>query len=68
MDSELLHKAVWISFIIQIITNIISLYGFSIQLKSKDYILQQINYIETIVQFIEAMVYIYRIFILQYRY
>ena len=32
---------------------------FSIQLKSKDYILQQINYIETIVNLLEAIWYIY---------
>ena len=59
MNSELLHKTVWISFIIQIITNIISLYSFTIVLKPKDYILQNINYIETVVQFIEAIWYIY---------
>ena len=59
MSLELLHRTVWISFIVQIITNIIALYAFFIELKPEDYILQQINYIETVVQFIEAMWYIY---------
>ena len=58
-DKELLLLTVRISLVIQIISGIISSFGIFIKLDPKDYILRDILIIETLVQIVEAIFYVY---------
>lgn len=55
----MVKNTVWFSLVVQIITGIVSLHGLFINLPKKDAILTDILGLETIVQFIEAVFYIW---------
>lgn len=59
LDKKLVHKTIYISLILQIITTTISLRGFSIKLNKQDSVLQDILKLETGVQIVEAFVYLW---------
>ena len=52
-------NTIWFSLLVQIITGIVSLHGLFITLPEKDRVLTDILGLETIVQFIELMFYIW---------
>lgn len=56
---KMVKNTVWFSLVVQIITGIVSLHGLFIDLPKKDAILTDILGLETIVQFIEAVFYIW---------
>tara|TARA_B100001540_G_C15803319_1_gene640891 strand:- start:37 stop:765 length:729 start_codon:yes stop_codon:yes gene_type:complete len=58
-DKELLLLTVKISLVVQIISGIVSSFGIFIKLAPKDYILRDILIIETVVQIVEAIFYVY---------
>ena len=52
-------NTMWFSLLVQIITGIVSLYGLFITLPEKDSILTDILGLETMVQFVEMVIYIW---------
>ena len=61
-DNSIVSKTVYFSLFMQILTTILSINGVTIKLKEKDKILTEILILETIVQVIEAIFYIWVIF------
>jgi len=61
-NKKLILQTVYVSLFFQIIIGIISAGGLFIELKPKDYILRDVLLIETIVQIIEAIFYVYIMF------
>ena len=59
INKKLVHKTIYLSLILQIITTAISLRGFSIKLNKQDSVLQDILKLETGVQIVEAFVYLW---------
>ena len=59
MDKKILILTFYISIIIQIISGIISFYGIFIKLDKEDKILNDVLIIETLVQIVEGLFYIY---------
>tara|TARA_B100001094_G_scaffold320273_1_gene366257 strand:+ start:10 stop:693 length:684 start_codon:yes stop_codon:yes gene_type:complete len=59
MDKKILILTFYISIIIQIISGIISFYGIFIKLDKEDKILNDVLVIETLVQIVEGLFYIY---------
>ena len=59
MNQQLLHTTFKTSFIVQIITGIVSVLGMFIKLKDKDKVLKDILLIENLVQLVEAIFYVY---------
>lgn len=59
INKKLVHKTIYISLVLQIITTLVSLRGFSIKLNEKDRVLQDILKLETGVQIVEAFVYLW---------
>ena len=59
MNKSLVHKTIYISLALQFITTLISLDGFRYKLNPIDNILKDILKIETVVQIIEGMVYLW---------
>lgn len=64
MIDKLVKKTIHFSLFIQIITTLISLDGFSLNIPQQDFILKEILAIETIVQFVEVFFYTWIIFAL----
>ena len=64
MIDKLVKKTIHFSLFIQIITTLISLDGFSLNIPQQDFILKEILAIETIVQFVEGFFYTWIIFAL----
>jgi hypothetical protein len=65
MIDKLVKKTIHFSLVIQILTTIISLDGFSMKLQPNDEILKDILWIETAVQFVEGFFYVWIIFALK---
>lgn len=61
MDS-IIYNSGFISLIIQLITGLVSIYGIFIPLKQEDIILRNIIIMESIVQFIELLFYLWLVF------
>ena len=59
LDKKLVHKTIYISLVLQIITTLISLRGFGVKLNEQDSVLQDILKLETGVQIVEAFVYLW---------
>jgi len=59
IKKELVTRTIYLSLIIQIITTLISLRGFNIKLNDNDKVLQDVLKLETGVQIIEAIVYLW---------
>ena len=59
INKKLVHKTIYLSLVLQIITTLVSLRGFSINLNEKDRVLQDILKLETGVQIVEAFVYLW---------
>jgi len=59
LDKKLVHKTIYISLVLQIITTLVSLKGFGVKLNDKDSVLQDILKLETGVQIVEAFVYLW---------
>ena len=59
LDKKLVHKTIYISLVLQIITTLISLRGFGVKLNEQDSVLQEILKLETGVQIVEAFVYLW---------
>ena len=59
MNQQLLHITFKTSFIVQVITGIVSILGMFIKLKDKDKVLKDILLIENLVQVVEAIFYVY---------
>ena len=62
MDNNIIYDTGYISLIIQLITGIVGAIGIFIPLNSKDKILTDIIIMETVVQFIEFLFYIWLVF------
>ena len=56
---KLVEKTIWFSLIIQLITSLIPLHAFFIKLPENDKILGDILGLETIVQFVEMIFYVW---------
>lgn len=65
MLDKLVKKTIHFSLLIQILTTIISIDGFSMKLQPNDEILKDILWIETVVQFVEGFFYVWIIFALK---
>lgn len=59
IDKNLVKKTILISLLVQIITGIISVHGFFLKIPENDKILKDILVLETLVQFIEMIFYIW---------
>ncbi len=59
---KIIKQSIYLSLFIQIVTTLISLRGFDIQLQEKDYILYDILKLEALVQLVEAVFYIWVIY------
>ena len=62
---KIIKQSIYLSLFIQIVTTLISLRGFDIQLQEKDYILYDILKLEALVQLVEAVFYIWVIYALK---
>ena len=62
---KIIKQSIYLSLFIQIVTTLISLNGFDIQLQEKDYILYDILKLEALVQLVEAVFYIWVIYALK---
>lgn len=58
----LIYKSAFVSLILQLIIGLVSLYGLSVKLDKEHFILNEILLLETVVQFIEFMFYIWLVF------
>ena len=65
IKDKLISKTIYFSLVVQLITTIVGLHGFFLNVKKKDIILQDILGLETIVQVVEATFYIWIIFALK---
>lgn len=59
MLDKLVQQTIYISLFVQVVTTLVSLDGFSLQLRPSDKILQEILWIETIVQLVEGIFYVW---------
>ena len=59
---KVVKNSIYLSLLLQLITTLIPFDGFSVKLKKKDKVLQEILSIETFVQFVEMIFYIWIIF------
>lgn len=65
MLDKLVQQTIYISLFVQVITTVISLDGFSLKLLPRDKILQEVLWIETVVQLVEGLFYVWIIFSLK---
>ena len=66
IDRDLLKMTVYLSIIVQILTGLVSFSGVFVKLNDKDKILTEILGLETVVQIVEGLFYIYLAYSLQY--
>jgi len=59
LDKKLVHRTIYISLVLQIVTSLVSLRGFGVKLNDQDSVLQDILKLETGVQIVEVFVYLW---------